>query len=96
VSASGVVRLERSGGFAGLTLAAERAITELPAPLQTALVAPPPTARTRRSKGADQYQYVLTVPVGRRVRTYRFGENEPPAELAVVVDHLASLLEPTV
>jgi hypothetical protein len=94
VSAANTVRLERSGGFAGLTLAAERAITDLPAALQTALISPPPIVRTRRSKGADQYQFVLTVPVGRRTRVYRFDENEPPPELAAVIDHLATLLEP--
>jgi hypothetical protein len=89
------VRLERSGGFAGMVLAAQVTVDDLPSELQ-ALIASPPTAakRSKPSRSADQFEFALSVPIGRRVRTYRFSEGNEPADIAALVEHLKPLLGP--
>jgi hypothetical protein len=91
-----IVRLERTGGFAGMTLAAQTTIDELPSELQTLLADPPAVARrSKPSRGADRFEFTLSVPVGRRVRTYRFTEGNEPADIAPLLEHLKPLLAPT-
>jgi hypothetical protein len=79
-----------------MTLSAQATIEDLPSELQ-AIVANPPTAgrRAKTSRGADRFEFALSVPVGRRTRTYRFTEGNEPADVAPLVEHLKTLLAPT-
>lgn len=89
-----IVRLVRSGGFAGLTMSAVVPVAELPADAQAVLIDAPPATRTKRAAGADRFTFELTIPVGRRTRTYRFSEEGPPPGLEPVVSHLSRQLAP--
>ena len=93
------IHFERSGGFAGLvqrfsvdtsTLGPEQAdeIERLVAAADLPRLAahPPPPAR-----GADRFQYDLTVSDGRDRHQVRVGEGSVPAQLRPLLDRLAQL-----
>jgi hypothetical protein len=91
-----LVRLVRTGGFAGLTMTAAAPVADLPADLQAVLSDAPPSSRARPAAGVDRFSFELTIPIGpKRTRTYRFSEDKVPEGLASVVTHLSSHLAPS-
>lgn len=97
------VRLERSGGLAGLVMVAEvdtdscspeladRARQARQARLP---VAAPSAAKPAPVAGADRYQYDLTFADGQAVKRVRFGEGEVPPALDALVKALLPLARP--
>jgi hypothetical protein len=77
-------------------MAAEVPVDALPANLQTLVAEPPAAVRRARggARGGDQFEYALSVPAGRRRRTYRFRDGEIPPDLAPLVTHLSPMLQP--
>jgi hypothetical protein len=91
-----LVRLVRTGGFAGLTMSAVAPVADLPPVAQAALADAPPASRSRPAAGVDRFSFELTIPVGpKRTRTYRFVEDAVPEGLEPVVSHLSGHLAPS-
>jgi hypothetical protein len=90
-----LVRLVRTGGFAGLTMSAVAPVADLPPTAQAALTDAPPASRARPTAGVDRFNFELTIPVGKRTRTYRFVEDAVPEGLEPVVSHLTGHLAPS-
>jgi hypothetical protein len=91
-----LVRLVRTGGFAGLTMTAAAPVADLPAELQAVLTDAPPSSRARPTAGVDRFNFELTIPISpKRTRTYRFAEDKVPEGLAPVVTHLTAHLAPS-
>jgi hypothetical protein len=80
------IRYRRSGGLAGLDLAAEAGSDDLPAEhaeLARQLLAHPPAAATTppASGRPDQFTYRLHVDDGTQHRTFNWAEHEVPDEV---------------
>ena len=96
------VELARSGGLAGLTMAAAVDVDDLPAETAgsvrgaldrvdlAALAAAPPTTPS----GADRFQYDLTVTRGDDRRSVTLHESQVPPELRPVLEALMPLAQP--
>ena len=87
-----LIRVERSGGFAGLTTHAEVDSSQLSAKqaheLQQMLAAAQPFAQKSRDSGAmpDQYQYDITVKDGGREQTFTTNDAAASEELQSLID----------
>lgn len=94
------VRLERSGGIAGLTVVAEvdtdapGCAPELADQARTALAAKAPRRR-RPSGAADRFQYDLVVDEAGATKRFTFGESDIPVGLEPLVRALMPLARPT-
>ena len=100
------VELERSGGFAGLTLRSRVDTAELEQPeaaeirslvaaadvpsLAEAAASRSPGPAGSGDRGADQFQYDLTVTVGDQRHHLRYGDRSLPAQLSPLVDQLVA------
>jgi hypothetical protein len=93
------IDFERSGGFAGTSLATTVDTSALPADEARAIedlvrgadfFALPPRL-PRRSGGADRFQYDLTIARGRARHHVSVGEADVPAPLRPLIDHLLAL-----
>ena len=89
-----LVRLVRTGGFAGLTMTAVAPVADLPADVQAVLADAPRASRARPVAGVDRFTFQLTIPVGKRTRTYHFTEESTPQGLEPILSHLAPHLAP--
>lgn len=80
------IRYRRSGGLAGLDMAAQAASDDLTAEhaeLAHQLLAHPPAAASSRpaAGGPDQFSYRLSVDDGAAHRTFNWAEHEVPDEV---------------
>jgi hypothetical protein len=101
-SGAGPVRvaLRRSGGLAGVTMAADVDADQLgsshAALVDDLLSAEPAPAEQNTGRGGpDRFSYELTVQGADRSRTYRWGESEVPERVRPLIDELSARAEPT-
>jgi hypothetical protein len=101
-SGAGPVRVafRRSGGLAGVTMAADVDADQLGsshAAVVEDLLAdePAPAEQTSGGSGPDRFSYELTVHDADRSRTYRWGESEVPEPVRPLIDELSARAEPT-
>ncbi len=93
------IQFVRSGGFAGMRLAATIDSSNLPAEevqalkneLQTANFFNLPARLTGSSGGADRFQYEITVEDGGKKHTIETGESSMPDSLQPFVQHVEAL-----
>ncbi len=93
------IHFVRSGGFAGLRLAAtidssslpEDELQELQDELDTADFFSLPDQFTNQEGGADRFQYEITVQQGNKKHTVQSGEAALPDKLQPLVQHLDRL-----
>jgi hypothetical protein len=94
-----IIRLERSGGFMGIPLRAEIDTLKLPAGEGDALRQQVEAARffdlpekiAENTKGADRFQYALTVEDAGRRHSVSVGEADAPPELQNLIQHVTQL-----
>jgi hypothetical protein len=94
-----IVRMERSGGFMGIPLRAEIDTLKLPAGEGEALRKQVEAARffdlpekiAEKAKGADRFQYVLSVEDTGRRHSVSVGEADAPPELQSLIQQLTLL-----
>ena len=95
------IELVRSGGLAGISMATEVRVGDLP-PEKAAAVEGALgqvdlgalAARRAAPAGPDRYQYDVTVVDGGERHTFRLGESEVPAELRPLLDALVPMVRP--
>ena len=93
------VRLERSGGFAGVTLRTDvdsddldeeerQTFTDLLAGADTESL---PSQSAPRPGQADRFQYDLSIDVAGRHYDFSYGEDSMPAQLRPLVDRMVEM-----
>jgi hypothetical protein len=94
------IKFHRSGGFAGIPLAATATADQLPedhaAALEGLLTAGAPggTHATAPSGGADRFQYQLDLDDGQRHRSYTWDETQVPEAIQPVLGTLTRMAKP--
>ena len=91
-----IVRMERSGGFMGIPLRAEIDTLKLPAgegdalrrQVEAAGFFDLPEQIAEKAKGADRFQYVLSVEDAGRSHSVSVGEADAPPELKNLIQEL--------
>jgi emfourin len=91
------IRYRRSGGFAGIELAAEAASDELPdeqADAARSLLAAPPGSSSSGAPGADRFNYELHLDDGTRTETFHWTDADVPDQARSLVSTLNRLAHP--
>jgi hypothetical protein len=94
------IAYRRSGGLAGIDLAAEVQSDELPAEqtdlVRQLLIRPPTTAPGpgNASEGADQFSYTLGLDDGTRHQTFRWTERDVPEDVQPLLTALHQRARP--
>ena len=92
------IRYRRSGGFAGIELAADASSDDLPADQAGAarsLLASPPASSSSRPPGADRFSYELHLDDGTRQQTFHWSDADVPDQARSLLSALNRLARPT-
>ena len=91
------IRYRRSGGFAGIELAAEAGSDELPdeqADAARSLLAAPPGSSASAAPGADRFNYELHLDDGTHQQTFHWTDADVPEQARSLMSSLNRMAHP--